>query len=537
MTEENNYLKEEELKDIFLNPKKYYTGANKIILKNGQPIQDPSPEFRAELRSSDEPISRVVVKDNNLLWFEMYSYNVGGERVTIPDYTIFINRVEIDTKFRIKDLKNNALRLSGITFGHSLNFIDCRFQCNFEIKGCEFGGKLSFLNVTGNHINVNNSNKLSSITLESSLDKFSHLGGLKISSPDENPIENVQIKNSKINQLNLSGYFKEVSLINVEILDLDLNNCNIEKLTISTIENLLGDKNDNFNPGKIDRLTINLEKGEKVDYKISDMSIETIRLTGKISKDSEIGFTYIQDVKQFQFNQLANFGSLKLGQIEFKDSATFRIEEGTDIGNAQFFGIDFSNLSKFELTNSKISASQFAFVKLPKKAEVYLSDDKVELFNQLKKVLIDSKIDHQARRIHLFEMEALKNDKSNLTKPELWSLYFNSWTNDHGHNWFKAFAWTGVSIVGFYSIFLLFLGYSVAIDKESWEEFGKVIVFIPEFINPVKSPKDAIKNLLGENTSDFPSLAIITAYVGKFLSSLFIYQLIAAFRKFGKNSG
>ena len=148
----------------------------------------------------------------------------------------------------------------------------------------------------------------------------------------------------------------------------------------------------------------------------------------------------------------------------------------------------------------------------------------------IKRELINTHNQIDYLRFKAYELEAYKNEKGKSWKDDF-ILSLNSFSSKNGLDWVKALRF--ILLTSFVSYLFYLISYLISIKSVVPSEFPNTVeeflVYYLKFINPLmflKSPiEDAEKYF-------FPLLFLL---LGKILISYGIYQLIQAFRKFGKN--
>lgn len=149
--------------------------------------------------------------------------------------------------------------------------------------------------------------------------------------------------------------------------------------------------------------------------------------------------------------------------------------------------------------------------------------DQYEIFLQLKRSLESTGNYFEAQKLQAIAHDALKKIKS-IPVGDRIILKINSCSNNHGLSVGRPFGWFILISVLTYALYLLSLGKIFSSNEIDYKLIGYYFSFID-----ITHRNDF---LVSKNNFTFWSLAI--DYLSKVLFGFFIYQFIAAFRKYGK---
>lgn len=165
---------------------------------------------------------------------------------------------------------------------------------------------------------------------------------------------------------------------------------------------------------------------------------------------------------------------------------------------------------------------------------------KKEILRQLKFSMEKNKDKFQALVFKASEMDAYRHSLqlTRHTWSDLFLLFLNRISNQHGLKWIRAIGFMIVCCLIFYSLFLMAAnGFSffradeyifLPFTKDFWN--GVVnFLWLPEGIN------DLSIFIKGEHTGLMLSIGILSYILGKILIAYGIFQIISAFRKYVKN--
>jgi hypothetical protein len=198
------------------------------------------------------------------------------------------------------------------------------------------------------------------------------------------------------------------------------------------------------------------------------------------------------------------------------------------------FSSDLSKFDRFVFLNSKISEIFVAGPKLPEIETIEgfsLKEQRRIAFNQLKKVYENRGDGVTAMKYQVYEMEIyskqLASKEEDRISGERFQLGFNKYTNKHGSIWNRPL----IFLLAF-SI-LAYSGYWACLYGVSGQFQPKAIAFYFEFLNPTHKT-DFLIDFKNKQFTNWYILAILIDYTNRIVIGLLLYQMIQAFRKYGK---
>ncbi len=300
-------------------------------------------------------------------------------------------------------------------------------------------------------------------------------------------------------------------------------------------------------------------------------NIKTIEKTEKLFNQKDGNFIKNAD------NSFTRKEEEKESRISFSNS---------DLGKAQFIACDFQLFKRFEYNNSKMLEVFVADTEFPARQNIYpfaknktqkLEQQRLAL-SQFKKIYENRGDNVRATQALAEEMEVYRLQLQKIPfhlpkwyKPMTWlklysenkewwkylitlecwksiftkqwwnnrgeriNLWLNKFSNFYGNNWLRG-VMTTVIINS-----LLFWAYSYSLNFRlgtNWEMFRYLIAYSFEFLNPVRKT-----DILADKFKDYgitlkaSPASIAIDYISRIIIAYFVYQTIAAFRKFGKKSG
>ena len=155
-----------------------------------------------------------------------------------------------------------------------------------------------------------------------------------------------------------------------------------------------------------------------------------------------------------------------------------------------------------------------------------------ESYRRIKQEFRNDHNNIEAIRFQEYEMTVYKNElkiRSNKIKNKCQdkiTLWFNKWSNKFGTRWDRGIAFTVIATIIFYSFFLILISDSLCFDFSN-EGFGNLFKYFFQFLN------------IASWTYEPFGINYTWAYIALFIGRIFIgygyYQIIQAFRKYGKN--
>lgn len=277
------------------------------------------------------------------------------------------------------------------------------------------------------------------------------------------------------------------------------------------------------------------------------------------------------------------------------DDGSFQFEEyslksniklvNSDLGKTQLINFNIRQFDKFEYKNSKMLEVFVADTEFPVRQNIFHSDENATLsqtleqqrlaLSQFKKIYENRGDNVRATQALAEEMEVYRlqlqkfpflfprwNKPSSwhtiYTKNKKWWQYLitkecwkdiktkawwnnrseriNLWLNKvssfYGNNWLRA---ATITILIDWTCFLLYcrsLGFRLGND---WDMFRKLWAYSFEFLNPLRKA-DFLVDKFKHFTPDSTATSIFIDYASRIVIAYFVYQTIAAFRKFGKRT-
>ncbi|MGQ1948817.1 hypothetical protein ACT3CD_17125 [Geofilum sp. OHC36d9] len=213
----------------------------------------------------------------------------------------------------------------------------------------------------------------------------------------------------------------------------------------------------------------------------------------------------------------------------------------SNLDNTSFDNIDISGFSIVSLYRSRFAKSHFSSCEFPQKTIDYerfqpienvqypndkpenYYKDQYEVFLQLKQSLEETGNYFEALKLKAITKEALRKVES-VPKSDKLILRLNYWSNKHSLSISRPFYGLLIFSILFYLLYLLSIDRIFISTEFDWTLVGHYFSFID-----ITHKKDF---LIPKNEFNIWSLTI--DFLNKIVTGFFIYQFIAAFRKYGK---
>lgn len=518
----------------------------------------------------------LSISNSNILGLEFRSVNFG--------FFSLKNNVSLDYMQLIHCSSNATLFVTQNCTISTLHFED--FKINSVVMESSSVDSLDLEKTSipnGIHCSDNSNLKTTRINNESSIGilQFRHSNCNEILINASNLTELSIKDSSSVNKLNftesvvykLSALDSEINIIdgfdNLKIKYLEFYNCIIKSAIFKDLEcdihftkttfsemsisnsnlGLLNvGPNSNFNLYTIDTNISYLLLKKMSINQTSSISFSNVAIYTCIIEETDIlGRAHFRNINSLPHSQFksSDFGvdfSFGYGdhlnaysEIEKNGSSLFRISYSS-LGTTEFIDCDLSSFQSFQFNNSRFTDVFISGGSLPEKNISIIEAEKngevwyeqlVSLYNQFSSVFqaqghIYKSINYRSKSSQ-YQMELLKKRKDWLN---LIPFKLNAWSNQHGASWAKALwflIWTSAC---FYLLVLISTGNIFKFDNAFKPAF---IGYFFDFINPLR-PFDfysEIGLIINGWTRFFDLLSRVVIGYG-------IYQLIAAFRRYGR---
>jgi len=426
------------------------------------------------------------------------------------------------------------------------------------------------------NVNFNNEVNIKSLELKGKIHHIKFIEGCQIVDfiSSFNFIDEFEISGGIFNSLKVDKavFGKEFFISGGEINELNLETENLGLLKIqpkqktvinnillrSYIDTLIENKSDLLKIGKLElsNFTIPKDKGSKyIDLKINELSFINIfnygnvifsnaqywyKTKAKLSiKNSDLGKMLLIDCDFTEFQM--QFASSKISEIFL--AGTNMPKNGninattTQKSNHDQRRLALTQIKKiYENRGDLLNATHYHESELMDWLDEIKNDpnkikEKKIIYSQFKKMYEVRGDSINVVKYHGLELdmqkEMIKGEKGSLH--EKFQLFLNKESNNFGQNWYRAF-WC-LLIVNF--IFYFFYLWSLGLIFQKTSIDYNLIGYYFEFLNPTHKV-DFIKNNEGLRNIKINGLAVFLDFFNRIFVGFLIYQLISAFRKYGK---
>ena len=199
------------------------------------------------------------------------------------------------------------------------------------------------------------------------------------------------------------------------------------------------------------------------------------------------------------------------------------------LANASLNKYEYLNISHSVLVKTSFSSCNFDFSKIISQPyssignEETYNKDLYEVLLQLKAALQNTGNIQEVLKLDSHIKKALQSIPK-LNKCDRFILCVNKLSNNHGLSIVRPFAWFLLVSIGFYISYLISLDKMYLSVTPDWKLVAHYFTFI-DFTH---------KSDFLVSKEDLSNGGIVLDYVNKLFAGFFIYQFIAAFRKYGK---
>ncbi|MEK6479620.1 hypothetical protein WJR50_18895 [Catalinimonas sp. 4WD22] len=263
--------------------------------------------------------------------------------------------------------------------------------------------------------------------------------------------------------------------------------------------------------------------GSMSSLNVNNFDIGELSFKNTVHQDKSI-FTNVS-ANSFKMEGMVNSGNLtfydlKHIEVPNKSENNDFIIKDTNLGKTFFVNSDFSEYDSVNIEGSDLTEIKSIATKWPKKLNQNNAESRRETYRQLKLLMANSHDKVNELHFHYKEMEAyldLLNENDGKIADRI-NLWISKESNDFGENYLKPIGY--FFLFGFWCyLFVLLIS-----DYPPSYIINRPDNFI-EFLNPVH------KFNFIENLHPWSS---VLDFVGRIISSFFIYQTITAFRRLYK---
>ena len=276
--------------------------------------------------------------------------------------------------------------------------------------------------------------------------------------------------------------------------------------------------------------------------KIIGARLSSLTLKGFSSGEVIIENTKIDDIYVHEYSSQTNTTFYNVEPFRSKtDKTKFEIKK-SNLNNLWFDNVNFNAYNLISFYRTKFGNTAFTSCSFPEKFQdfqkfetvenIHYPDrknnnyytDRYEIFLQLHKKLNEAGNYQEALKFKSISNEALKNIKD-LNNWDKFILRVNSFTNNHGLSIKEPFILLLGSSITLYFLYLLSVNRIFNNNEIDYNLIGYYFKFLDITHR---------SNFLVEKI-ELNGWSLFLDYLNKLLVGFFIYQFIAAFRKYGKN--
>lgn len=284
------------------------------------------------------------------------------------------------------------------------------------------------------------------------------------------------------------------------------------------------------------------EATDHVDTKIKGLSLESLSISGNPAGKVSVESTRIDNWFVYNFSPSGEVSFYHINPIlSTSEDAKIGIHR-CNLDNVWFDNVSFDRYPKISLFKTKFSKAIFTACDFPNSystfSSYFLPNENVhntakrppnfakaqyEIFLQLKKAMEDTGNFYEAQKLQAISHDALKQI-AGIPRWDRLILCVNSRSNNHGLSIKRAFFGFFIFSIPVYILYLLAIGRIF----NSNEFDANLIGYYFSFIDLTHRNDFLFKE------HPIPGWALFIDYLGKLIVGFFIYQFIAAFRKYGK---
>ena len=476
----------------------------------------------------------------------------------IKDVQIFYKKLEqsgtyiytefnFDTVLKLNDLKQGWYLFENCIFNcSSLMILNISNDVKLEFRDCEFNCGVTIQNCSIEELTFKNTKRLKYLILNNGYGGVNEIGSFQFINDyilEEKP------------RLSTEFEFRNLTILRVfsfENIIHDFGSFVVSESKFGQINGL----SSYFINSKISNVHFN--KNEFNSFVLFVGTTFNYLVEAKKQYAKEFSIFYKCVFNKVNFNEISIIGLLCFDNCDFNETVWFEKIKFIDKSNLNIISsrfdkyvlFDNSSLFKLEILHThferkvsfnKLTVNNFKIHQVSFLESAYFDDlnmDKIEAIENwdrktlraIKRELINTHNQIDYLRFKAYELEAYKNEKGKSWKDDF-ILSLNSFSSKNGLDWIKALRF--IFLTSFINYLFYLISYLISIKRVVPNGFPIFLegffVYYLKFINPLmflKSPIEDAENYF------FPLLFLL---LGKILISYGIYQLIQAFRKFGKN--
>lgn len=312
-------------------------------------------------------------------------------------------------------------------------------------------------------------------------------------------------------------------------------------INVGTITAQSNDKNIS-SPNLIDlnlSLSYDNDAGESI-VNISGLRLKALTISGKPKGKISVERMGIDALYIHNFTPTAEVGFYDIGPRGDRSETIIEIRE-SKLDTVWFDNVSFDKYGKVSFYRTRVAKTVFSSCNFPESYSAYdnfdalknvhypnerqenYDKDKYEIFLQLRKAMEASGNYYESQKLQSIAHDALKRIKG-ISVGDRIILWINGWSNNHGMSISKPFLQLMIISIVVYILYLSSLGRIFS----SGEVDTALIGYYFSFIDLTHRTDFLV------DKNELTGLSLFLDFANKVITGFFIYQFIAAFRKYGK---
>lgn len=445
-----------------------------------------------------------------------------------------ISGIEISKRSIIKEMLLDSVEIDFQTVSSDSKIIDLQISSSSKIN------RLSFYDSTAGMLRVWNNSTIQNTFINNAI------------------LDSITLYNCNIDTISIyhGSKIRSISIQKLESsINIEVNKSFIQELTLNNDRQIIGSIYDSIITNIHFKNSVITRESylQLTNLEVNNLNINNTFIAGTFILN---GITHLNNFFGFDYNDSTSNGNHHIQNDDFTfPNVPYNLKSSicianSDLGKTQLINFNIKRFDKFEYKNSKMLEVFVADTEFPSRQNIYHPDKEAtqsQILEQQRLALSQFKKIYENRGDNIRATQALAEEvetyraQLKLEKPstrkerwnnrtERFNLWLNRISNYHGNNWFRAMLVTlGVNS-------LLFMLYSLSIGNRPGMDVSKfftLAAYSLEFLNPLRKADFLKHDMPGE----CEGLSVFIDYLSRIIIAYFVYQTIAAFRKFGKKSG
>ena len=329
-------------------------------------------------------------------------------------------------------------------------------------------------------------------------------------------------------------YIQDSIIEEIRIVGGNIKKCHIERLvkgkniSISgTFDQLIIEGIEQFGEDVFtENLYLNLSSSKKGTILLRNIWVSNLNFNGDNANDILIKGVRVD---KLSLSELVNLATIRFRDIQCNTLLT--IWDST-LGKTEVSNISFSKKAKGKIVQTNIEELSIHNTRFPDK--ILGKDEKDvegtrEAYRQLK--YASAKHGNRLAELNYQRLEMDAHFKSLNYKTHFGDkliLLLSKVSSSYGQNWLQALGSTAAFGLITYTIYCWSLGFRIGSD---WDLFWKLSSYFLEYLNPLHKADFITDDLATKRTG----WSIAWDNLSRVINGFFVYQMIQAFRKFGKS--